>query len=254
MAALRICNTPLSRSRPCVGLLFLAPSPFHCDDASTGVPMPGYRTRQLLVRLGGHDYKIRALSDLQQFADPHHFAERLGISSAQWSLFGQVWPAGRVLAEAMSSIDIAGKRILEIGCGLGLSSIVLQRRLADITASDQHPLAASFLAHNSGLNDLPSITYSDLHWATPNPGLGRFDLLIGSDILYERDHVELLAAVLSRHTLPHSQIIFTDPGRGNSAAFTRALATQGYTVVETRSRFNESDLPPFRGRLLTYQR
>ena len=79
--------------------------------------MPGYRTRQLAVKLGGHEYKIRALSDLQQFADPHGIAERVGISSAQWSLFGQVWPSGRVLAEAMSTFDVAGKRILEIGCG-----------------------------------------------------------------------------------------------------------------------------------------
>jgi predicted nicotinamide N-methyase len=216
--------------------------------------MPGYRTRQLIVRLGGHDYRIRALSDLQQFADPHRFAERLGISSAQWSLFGQVWPSGRVLAEAMSSFEIAGKRILEIGCGLGLSSLVLQRRLANITATDQHPLASSFLAHNSHLNGLPAIAYCDLHWATPNVALGRFDLLIGSDILYERDHIELLAAVLSRHALPHAEIVFTDPGRGNSAPFTRALAIQGYTVTEKRSRFNEKDTPPFRGQLLTYRR
>ena len=36
--------------------------------------MPGYRTRQLVVRIGGHDFQIRALSDLQQFSDPHRFA------------------------------------------------------------------------------------------------------------------------------------------------------------------------------------
>mgnify|MGYP006153351907 CR=1 FL=1 len=28
-----------------------------------------------------------------------------------WSLFGQVWPAGRVLAQAMSRFDVAGKRV-----------------------------------------------------------------------------------------------------------------------------------------------
>ena len=216
--------------------------------------MPGYCTRQMVVRLGGHDFQIRALSDLQQFADPHHFAERLGISSAQWSLFGQVWPSGRVLAEAMSSFDVAGKRILEIGCGLGLSSLVLQRRKADITASDQHPLAESFLARNSILNGLPEVTYHDLHWSIPHADLGSFDLLIGSDILYERDHIELLAMVIKRHALPSAEVIITDPGRGNSAPFTRALAAQGFSVSEVRSRFNENDKPPFRGRLLSYRR
>lgn len=216
--------------------------------------MSGYRTRQLVVRLGGHDFQIRALSDLQQFSDPHKFAERLGISSAQWSLFGQVWPSGRVLAEAMCNFDVAGKRILEVGCGLGLSSLVLHRRKADITASDQHPLAGSFLARNARLNGLPELTYRDLHWSIPNVELGRFDLLIGSDILYERNHIDLLASVLERHALAAAEVVFTDPGRGNSAPFTRALAAQGYTVTEVRSRFNESDTPPFRGRLLSYRR
>ncbi len=216
--------------------------------------MPGYRTRRLVVKLGGHDFQIRALSDLQQFADPHGIAERAGISSAQWSLFGQVWPSGRVLAEAMCAFDVAGKRILEIGCGLGLSSLVLQRRKADITASDHHPLAKPFLDRNTQLNNLPKLAYRDLHWAVPDVELGLFDLLIGSDILYERDHIELLAALLKRHALPCAEIIFTDPGRGNSAPFTRALATQGYSVTEVKSRFNESDTPPFRGRLLSYRR
>lgn len=216
--------------------------------------MPGYRTRQLVVPLGGHDFKIRALSDIQQFADPHGFAERVGISSAQWSLFGQVWPSGRVLAEAMCDFEVAGKRILEIGCGLGLSSLVLQRRQADITASDHHPLARPFLDHNARLNDLPNLAYCDLHWAIPDVELGRFDLMIGSDILYERDHIELLANLLKRHALDCAEIVFTDPGRGNSAPFTRALAEQGYSVTEVRSRFNESDTPPYRGRLLSYRR
>lgn len=216
--------------------------------------MPGYATRELVIRLGDHDYRIRALSDLQQFADPQLLAERIGISSALWSLFGQVWPAGRVLAEAMSSHDIVGKRILELGCGLGLSSLVLQQRHANITASDHHPLAESFLRHNAAQNQLRAIDYCDLRWEVPHASLGRFDLIIGSDILYESSHADLLAATVLRHALPDAEVLITDPGRGNSAAFTRALVSQGFSVVELRSRFDGSDIAPFRGRLLSYRR
>lgn len=216
--------------------------------------MPGYSTRKVTLRIGGHDYRLRALSDRQQFADPHHAAERAGISSAQWALFGQPWPAGRVLAEAMSAFDIEGKRILELGCGLGLSSLVLQRRLADITASDHHPLAETFLEYNAALNDLPSVLYHDLPWAIPDSGLGRFDLIIASDVLYERDHAALLADLVRRHAAATSEVVITDPGRGNSAAFTRAMREQAYSVDERRSRFDEKDQEPFRGRLLSYQR
>lgn len=216
--------------------------------------MPGYTTRLVSLRLGGRDFRIRALSDLQQFADPHHLAEQLGISSAQWSLFGQVWPAGRLLAEAMGSQDIVGKRILEVGCGLGLASLVLRARGADITASDHHPLARAFLEHNAGLNALPVIVFHALRWAIVDSLLGRFDLIIGSDVLYERDHAPLLAALIERHAGRTCEVVITDPGRNNSAAFTRALAGQGYDVNECRSRMNVADLPPYRGRLLRYTR
>ena len=216
--------------------------------------MPGYATRLLTVRLGGHDYRIRALSDLQQFADPTGQAQRAGISSSLWSLFGQVWPSGRVLAEAMSHFDVAGKRILELGCGLGLSSLVLAQRGANVVASDHHPLAESFLAYNAGLNDLPAVTYRDLPWAVPDATLGSFDLIIGSDILYERDHAAQIAAMMLRHANPDAELLVTDPGRGNSAPFTRAMASQGYEVTEIRSRFDEKDCEPFRGRLLSYRR
>lgn len=216
--------------------------------------MTGYLTRVVTVRLGGRDYSIRALSDLQQFADGDGAAERAGISSALWSLFGQVWPSGRVLAESMSGMAIAGMRILEIGCGLGLSSLVLRQRGADITASDHHPLAESFLMHNAQLNGLATIAYRDLPWEIPDATLGRFDLIIGSDVLYERGHAGLLSKLVSRHAEADGLVMISDPGRGNSAAFTRALGDQGFGVSEQRSRFNEADIEPFRGRMLSYQR
>jgi predicted nicotinamide N-methyase len=216
--------------------------------------MPGYTTRQQRLRLGGHDYRIRSLSDHQQFSDPDGRAERLGISSAQWCLFGQVWPAGRLLANAMGGFDIAGKRILEIGCGLGLASLVLQRRGADVIASDMHPLAEPFRAYNSALTALPSVAYRKLRWGVPLPTLGLFDLVIGSDVLYERDHAEMLASLIGRHTHAVAEVLITDPGRGNSAPFSRALALQGFEVSEERGPMDDDDIPPFRGRLLHYRR
>ena len=216
--------------------------------------MPGYNVKTTTVKVGEHAYQIRSLSDKQQYADPHGLAEQAGISSASWSLFGQLWPAGQILANAMSVIPLKGRRILEIGCGLGLSSLVLQRRAADITASDHHPLADSFLKHNADLNFLKRPTYVDLSWKIPHATLGRFDLIIGSDILYERDHAQMLTELIIRHAKSVAEIITTDPGRGVSAAFSRAMLAQGFRIEETRCKFNEFDVSPFRGRLISYVR
>lgn len=216
--------------------------------------MPGYATSVSTAHLGGHDYRIRSLSDRQQFADPLGRAEKAGISSANWSMFGQLWPSGRMLAEAMSEFDIVDKRILELGCGLGLATLVLTRRGADITASDHHPLAEVFLSHNAGLNDLAIPRYHDLQWDAVDETLGRFELIIASDVLYERDHAALLSALCGRHAQQHAEIVVTDPGRGNSNTFTRAMALQGFTMTEVLTRFDPNDRPPFRGRLLHYRR
>ncbi|WP_368565377.1 methyltransferase [Pseudoxanthomonas sp. UTMC 1351] len=216
--------------------------------------MSAYLTRLLDIRIGGHDFQIRALKDLQQFSDPDGAADQAGISSALWSLFGQAWPAGRIMADEMSHHDIAGKRVLEIGCGLGLASLVLQRRGADITASDHHPLAESFLMDNAELNGLPAIPYCDLRWERPDEALGLFDLIIGSDVLYERGHARLLAALVRRHGQPSMEVLITDPGRGNSGAFSRAMSDLGFVSTEQRLRFKEEDTLPFRGRLLKYLR
>src|SRR5690606_21024911 len=132
--------------------------------------------------------------------------------------------------------------------------LVLRRRGADVVASDYHPLAETFLAYNAALNELPAVPYRTLRWDTPNDSLGRFDLIIGSDILYERDHAARVSALLPRHAQPVCAVRITDPGRGNSAPFTRALAAQGFVVVERRCRMDESDTPPCRGRLLSYAR
>ncbi len=74
------------------------------------------------------DIHLRSLRDKQEFYDPLGEAESMGISSAQWSLFGVLWPSEHVLARAVEELDIQGKRVLEVGCGIGLASLLLKAR------------------------------------------------------------------------------------------------------------------------------
>ena len=111
------------------------------------------------------------------------------------------------------------KRILEIGCGIGLPSLVVKRLGGDITASDYHPLAQSFLLENTALNSLAPIRFRTGNWSTPNQNLGKFDLIIGSDILYEHQHVELISSFIDHHASSRVNIVIVDPGRGSHRAF-----------------------------------
>lgn len=215
--------------------------------------MPGYQVREIEHAVAGRPFRLRVLSDTQQFADPDGHGERAGISSATWSLFGQLWPAGALLAHAMERFDIEGKRILELGCGIGLASLVLQRRGVDVVASDMHPLAEPFLAYNAALNALPAVHFRHLRWAQPLPTLGQFDLLIASDVLYERGHAELLAGVVERHVRGTGEVMITDPGRGHSGGFTRLLEAQGFALTHTRCAMDHAGQAEH-GSLLHYRR
>lgn len=216
--------------------------------------MPGYRIKYSTLSIGAEDFHLCALRDKQQFADAHGEAALAGISSATWPLFGQLWPSAQVLAATMQAFPVGGLRILELGCGLGLSSLVLQRLGADITASDYHPLAGEFLLRNATLNQLSPIHYARCDWALDYPELGLFNLIIGSDLLYERDHPALLAGFIGRHSQDRAQVLLVDPRRGQVGGFSRALATLGYVQDADLQDARDAAEAPFQGRILSYSR
>jgi len=213
-----------------------------------------YQIKIETLCLGGLDFDIRSLLDRQQYSDPDGVAERAGISSASWPLFGLVWPSARILAGIVQALPLVGRRVLEIGCGLGLASLVMQRRGADVTASDLHPMAAAFMAENLRLNRLEPLDFRTGSWSDADPGLGRFDLIVGSDVLYERDLPGLLAGYIDRHSCPSVEVIIVDPDRGNRAAFNRQMAGLGYLHRETRATAHQESGEAYKGRILNYRR
>ncbi len=145
--------------------------------------MTELRLRYQTVEFGKTDIHLCTLRDRQEFQDSAGAAEKLGISSASWPLFGVIWPSSLVLAHYICDYDSGSKRILEIGCGMALSSLLLNQRHANITATDYHPEAQTFLNRNTRLNNDAPIAYEQADWAGSDDSLGLFDLIIGSDLL-----------------------------------------------------------------------
>jgi predicted nicotinamide N-methyase len=216
--------------------------------------MSSLRVRYQTIEYGDVDIHLRTLRDRQQFDDEDGAAESLGVSPASWPLFGVVWDSSAILSRLMSDYDISGKRILEVGCGIGLSSLVLNQRNADITATDYNPEAERFLKMNVSLNHGREIPFIRTGWGDLDTGIGEFDLIIGSDLLYEPDHVELLSGFIQQHACATSEVILVDPGRGLYAPFTRKMISYGYDYQHEQISTVDYLAKPFNGHLLTFHR
>lgn len=200
------------------------------------------------------DIHLCTLRDKQQFSDPHGIAKQLGISSATWPLFGVIWPSSMVLAHYISHYDTTGKRILEVGCGMALSSLLLNKQNADITATDYHPEVGFFLQRNTRLNDGKIIDFERVDWSDSHDNLGLFDLIIGSDLLYEDQHIKLLADFIARHANSSSEIIIVDPGRGRKNKLGLLMQKYGFHYSQLHAEKADYLDHPFKGRILTFSR
>ncbi|MFW1676760.1 class I SAM-dependent methyltransferase [Pontibacter sp. JAM-7] len=212
------------------------------------------RVRYQTIEFDKTDIHLCTLRDNQQFHDPAGQAEALGISSASWPIFGVVWPSSLVLAHYMSDYNTEGKRILEIGCGMALSSLMLNKRHDDITATDYHPEVERFLMRNTQLNGDDPIAFERVDWADPQDELGLFDLIIGSDLLYEDQHIKLLASFIERHAKPECEVILVDPGRGRKSKLGKQLEVWGYSHQYFKPEDTEYLEQVFKGDILRFWR
>lgn len=189
-----------------------------------------YELKVRSLDCGGIPLKIDALADLDATIDSL-FADYERTGRASWfeehsPYFGVPWPAGIALASEAASralaLPLKSMRVLELGCGLALPSLALAALGAEVTATDQHPDVPAFLARNRELNNLgESPAFRLLDWRKDRSG--EWDLILGSDILYDKDQPEALAAFLAESLAPGGLAWITDPGRPYLGAFLKAL-------------------------------
>ena len=216
--------------------------------------MTNLRLSYQTVEFGKTDIHLCTLRNKQEFYDPTGIAEKLGISSASWPIFGVIWPSSLVLAHFILDYETGSKRILEVGCGMALSSLLLNKQCADITATDHHPEAEKFLQRNSLLNEDRAIAFEQTDWASQNDKLGLFDLIIGSDLLYEDSHIELLASFIEGHSKPSCEVIIVDPGRGRKNKLSARMMEFGFTSSHQKPSHTDYLDKKFKGHILKFER
>ncbi|MEY2532655.1 MAG: hypothetical protein QOF29_565 [bacterium] len=181
------------------------------------------------VALAGGDVFLVRPADWEQLRHEE------GAAARPVPYWARQWPSGRVLAAALAAAPPPpGARVLELGCGLGLPSIVAARAGADVLATDGSPDAVAFAAHALALNEVDA-QVAVVDWAAEGDALaarGPWDLVLAADVLYTRANVDVALRLLPRLLAGSGEVRLADPRRaGARDLLAAARATFGVRTM-----------------------
>jgi predicted nicotinamide N-methyase len=134
---------------------------------------------------------------------PEESAALPDVGSFEWApiapYWSVLWRSGVALARELDGMALSGLRVVELGCGLALPSIVAARGGATVLATDACAEALPLVARNAQANGV-RVETATVDWAEPGELLRRapFDLVLAADVLYESASVDQLLSLLPR--------------------------------------------------------
>lgn len=143
--------------------------------------------------------------------------------------WAEIWPSALALARHLAEESLSGKRIIELGCGVGLPTVVALDRGAEVLATDHYEIALDFASYNARAytDDDPQTMLLDWH-APPDGRFGRFDLVVAADVLYERRNIPSLVALIPTLLAPEGEVLLADPRRRDAPVFLEEMASRGF--------------------------
>jgi predicted nicotinamide N-methyase len=131
--------------------------------------------------------------------------------------WAEVWASGVALARVVPSLGVGGKRVLELGAGLGLPSLTAALCGADVLATDWAADAVALLKANAKRNSI-RLRVKRVRWDEPGPLVrsAPWDVVLCADLLYEQRNATQLLELLPRLG---GDLLLADPGRPFAKGF-----------------------------------
>jgi predicted nicotinamide N-methyase len=150
--------------------------------------------------------------------------------------WADVWPSSLILAAKLLELKGRGRTALELGCGVGLSTLAATTAGYDVLSTDYYEDALDVTRANvfRNLGKLARTRLVD--WRHLPDDLGQFDLVFASDVLYEKEYAELLPVILDRVLVPKGFALIADPGRVAAPIFVEGCGASGLLILNKETR------------------
>jgi len=161
----------------------------------------------------------------------HLISEADYVMDERLPYWADLWPSSRVLAAALLDEKGSGRRLLELGCGLGLATIAAMQAGFEVTATDYYEDAIHVTRANAWRNLGREPDVRLVNWREWPDDFGTFDVVIAADVVYEKEYAILVATCLARALNESGEAIIADPGRLALPDFRSQLEQEGLEVV-----------------------
>ncbi len=220
------------------------------------VPLGRFEIATEDILLKGEPYRITRLTDFDELFERMITENADGTdnddSIPYWMEIG---PASIALAEFIMENKemVEKKKVLELGCGLGIPGIVAARCGAKITFSDLHPDALYFARINAVANKVTTAKYKTEDWRKTSP-VHEYEVLLASDVSYERTAFPFLIKAFKNMLIPKGLVILSEPGRQYARSFFNLLANNGFRCICHQKREIVRNGSPTNVNLLVFSR
>jgi predicted nicotinamide N-methyase len=167
-----------------------------------------FRTSRRVVQLGGRDIELLSPANADDLISEDDY-----VKDERLPYWADLWPSAQILAEEVRTLRLGGQRVLELGCGLGLVSIAATLAGGEVTATDYYDDALLFAKLNVADATGRAIATRMVDWTAMPADLGRFDVVLASDVLYEHRYAPLVASAIVSTLVRGGEAIVADPGR-----------------------------------------
>ena len=146
---------------------------------------------------------------------------QLGAEPPYWA---DVWPASLAVARWLARRrDLEAKRVLDLGCGVGVAGCGALLRGASVTFADLEPDALAFAEFNGLATGAPRerIERLQLDWHRQTAPTG-FDLLLLADVTYRPVHHGPIRRHVEQCLAAGGLVVHCDPYRTETDSFLRS--------------------------------